>query len=117
MSLILYHNPRCSKSRQAKALLDERGIDYDCVEYPKNPPDRDTLARLATTLEAPVAELVRTGDAAFGESGHAAGDLDDVDTVVTLLVDHPELMQRPILYDGTRTIIGRPPENVLSLLD
>lgn len=115
MSLILYHNPRCSKSRQAKALLDERGVNHQCIEYLKTPPGRDTLAAVLDALEAPPASLVRTGDAAFTQSGRSADDL-DADTVVELLADQPALMQRPLAVAGNRAVIGRPPERILELL-
>lgn len=115
MSLILYHNPRCSKSRRAKALLDERGVGYACIEYRKNPPGRAALAALVANLDAPAAELVRTGDAGFRETGHTTADL-DADTVAALLAEHPELMQRPVITDGRRAMIGRPPENILELV-
>lgn len=115
MSLILYHNPLCSKSRQAKALLDERGVNYQCIEYLKTPPDRDTLAAALAALEAPPASLVRTGDAAFAESGRSADDL-DADTVARLLAHQPALMQRPLAVAGDRAVIGRPPERILELV-
>jgi arsenate reductase (glutaredoxin) len=113
----LYHNPRCSKSRGARALLDEAGVSYDVVEYLSAPPDRSTLDHLVAILVDPPSALVRTGDAAFRELEIERSALDDPDVVVGLLVDHPALMERPVLVVGDRAVIGRPPERVHELLE
>lgn len=112
----LFHNPRCSKSRGAKALLDEAGVGYEVVEYLKEPPTRAQLERLVSILEDPPAALVRTGEAAFKELGIDRATLDDPAAVVDLLVDHPALMERPVLVVGDRAVIGRPPERVTALI-
>jgi arsenate reductase len=112
----LFHNPRCSKSRGAKSLLDEAGVSYEVVEYLKTPPTRADLERLVSILEDPPAALVRTGDAAFRESGVDRATLDAPGAVVDLLVAHPALMERPVLVVGDRAVIGRPPERVQELL-
>jgi arsenate reductase len=113
---ILYHNPRCSKSRGARALLDEDHVTYQVVEYLKTPPTRDDLERLVSILEDPPAALVRTGEAAFKELGIDRAALADPAVVVDLLVEHPALMERPVLVSGDRAVIGRPPERVRDLL-
>jgi arsenate reductase len=112
----LFHNPRCSKSRAALALLDEAGVGYEVVEYLKAPPTRDELARLVSILEGPPAALVRTGDAAFKELGVDKASLGDAAAVVDLLAAHPGLMERPVLVVGDRAVIGRPPERIRDLL-
>jgi arsenate reductase len=112
----LFHNPRCSKSRGARALLDEAGVGYEVVEYLKAPPTRAELARLVEILVDPPAQLVRTGDAAFKELGVERASLDDPAAVVDLLAAHPALMERPVLVVGDRAVIGRPPERIHDLL-
>jgi arsenate reductase len=113
----LFHNPRCSKSRGAKALLDESGVSYEIVEYLKAPPTRAELERLVRILDDPPAALVRTGEPAFKELGVDRSALGDPAVVVDLLVAHPALMERPVLVAGDRAVIGRPPERVQELLE
>jgi arsenate reductase len=112
----LFHNPRCSKSRGAKALLDEAGVGYGVVEYLKAPPTRAELERLVAILDDPPAALVRTGEAAFRELGVDRAALADPAAVVDLLAEHPALMERPVLVVGDRAVIGRPPERIRDLL-
>ena len=113
----LFHNPRCSKSRGAKALLDEAGVAYEVVEYLKAPPTRSELEHLVAILEDPPAALVRTGDAAFKDLGIDRATLTEAAAVVDLLAEHPALMERPVLVVGDRAVIGRPPERVQDLLE
>jgi arsenate reductase len=113
----LFHNPRCSKSRGARDLLDGAGVGYRVVEYLKAPPTRAELEHLVAILEDPPGALVRTGDGAFRDLGVDAGSLADPAAVVDLLVAHPALMERPVLVVGDRAVIGRPPERVRDLLD
>jgi arsenate reductase (glutaredoxin) len=113
----LFHNPRCSKSRGAKALLDDAGVAYDVIEYLKAPPGRGELERLVAILEDPPASLVRTGEPAFKELGIDRAALAEPGAVVDLLVTYPALMERPVFVVGDRAVIGRPPERVQDLLD
>jgi arsenate reductase (glutaredoxin) len=103
----LYHNPACSHSRGALALLTERGAPFDTIEYLKNPPSREALEGIIAILEGPVADLVRK-DKRFDELKLDAGDYTSKDTVIPLLLRHPELMQRPIVIRGGRAVIARP---------
>jgi arsenate reductase len=96
------------------ALLSERGIDFDAVEYLKHPPNRATLERIVGMLDAP-GELVRK-DSRFKELGLDAARYTTPETVVALLLEHPELMQRPIVICGERAVIARPPDKLLALL-
>lgn len=114
--LVLYHNPACSKSRAALAQLRERGADFDVVEYLSQPPDRRTLEAILARLPDPAASLVRRDDR-FRELSLRAEDYETPESVVSLLLAHPELMQRPVAVRGSRAVLGRPPENVLALLD
>lgn len=116
MAITVYHNPRCSKSRQTVALLRERGIEPELVEYLKEPPAAETLAHLATLLGVEPREMMRHGEAEYRELG-----LDDPDLERTALLqaiaDHPRLLERPIVVNGDRAAIGRPPERVLEILE
>jgi arsenate reductase (glutaredoxin) len=114
--LLVYHNPRCSKSRGALELLAERGADVEVVEYLQTPPDRATLEWILDTIDAPPADLVRV-DGRFQELGLDPDGYRTRDAVVTLLLEHPELMQRPVVVRGERGLIARPSERVLELLD
>ncbi len=112
----MYHNPVCSKSRGALDILGERGVDTDVVEYLKAPPGRAALERILDAIPDPPAELVRT-DKRFDELGLEAEDYTDRESVITLLLEHPELMQRPVVFRGGRAVIARPSEKVLELLE
>jgi len=109
----LFHNPKCSTSRKVADALAANGVDHDIVLYLVDPPTRSDLERIAGHLEGPVADLVRK-DKRFAELGLVADDYVTVDAVVTLLCDHPELLQRPILETSSRAAIGRPPEEVVA---
>jgi len=115
MSVTLYHNPRCSKSRATRALLDERGLDYETILYLDHPPTTDELERLIAMLGLPGARaLMRTGEAAYKELGLAG--VDDEEALIVAMSEHPILIQRPIVVHGQRAAIGRPPEAVLDIL-
>jgi arsenate reductase len=113
--LTLYHHPGCSKSRGALEILRERGVEVDVVEYLERPLDREALTRIATLLPDAPEALVRR-DRQFERLGLDPSGYETLDAVVDLLLEHPELMQRPILVAGDRARICRPPEEVLALL-
>ena len=96
--------------------MRERGVEFDAIEYLKLPPTREEIERLLDLLPNPPSELVRQ-DKNFAELGLKAADYETREAVVALLLDHPNLMQRPIVVAKGRAVIGRPPENVLELLD
>jgi arsenate reductase len=114
---IIYHNPRCSKSRETLALLREHGVEPTVIEYLRSPPDTATLQGLLRQLGRPARDLLRRGrgEAAFGELDLAAR-LDDEAALIAALVAHPVLLERPVVVIGERAAIGRPPEAVLTLL-
>ena len=114
--LTIYHNPACGKSRGALDILRERGVDAEVIEYLKVPPDRATLERILALLGGPPADLVRK-DKRFAELGLNASDYVTREQVVTLLLAHPELMERPVVIRDGRAVIARPSERVLELLD
>jgi arsenate reductase len=114
--LLVYHNPSCSKSRGALEILADQGIDHDVVEYLQAPPDRAALERILDAVDASPGELVRH-DQRFEELGLSPSDYTTRDAVIELLLEHPELMQRPVVFRGERAVVARPSEKVLELLD
>jgi arsenate reductase len=114
-ALTLWHNPRCSKSREALALLRARGVEPMIREYLKAPPNRDELCSLLAKLGLPAQALVRTGEAAYAQAG-LASDSSEV-ALLDAMVAAPILIQRPILVRANRAVIGRPAEALLALLD
>ena len=97
----VYHNPVCSKSRGALEILGGRGVEVDVVEYLKAPPTRGDLERIVDAVSDPPAALVRK-DKRFAELGLHAGDYETKEQVVALLLEHPELMERPVVFRGER---------------
>jgi arsenate reductase len=114
--LTVYHNPRCSKSRGALEILRDQGIETDVIEYLETPPDRPTLERIVDAIPNPPGDLVRK-DQRFKELGLDASDYTTREAVVSLLLEHPELMERPVVFRGERAVIARPSETVLTLVD
>jgi len=110
-----YHNPRCSKSRQALALLEEKGIALDVVRYLETPHNLTSLKSLLKKLGIPPRALLRTGEDAYKTLGLANPALSDK-ALLEAMLEHPKLIERPILSDNKRAVIGRPPERVLTLL-
>ena len=113
--ITLYHNPRCSKSRQTLALLEDRGIEPEIIQYLETPPDAVTISGLLEKLGISAIELIRRGEAPFAELGLAGKEGDDA-ALIEAMVSHPVLIQRPIVVSGEQARIGRPPENVLEIL-
>jgi arsenate reductase (glutaredoxin) len=112
----IFHNPSCSKSRGALEILNERGVDPNVVKYLDTPPSRETLERILDAIDDPPSALVRTDDKKFKELGLAAGNYTDREAVIALLLEHPALMQRPVVFVGEKAVIARPSEKVLDLL-
>ncbi|BBF99224.1 MULTISPECIES: arsenate reductase (glutaredoxin) [Pseudonocardia] len=111
----IWHNPRCSKSRATLALLQEHGVEPTVRRYLDDPPTRAELERALVELgtEDPLA-LTRTGEPAFREQGLKGADRE---TLLDALAAQPKLIERPLVRSGDRAVLGRPPENVLALLD
>jgi arsenate reductase (glutaredoxin) len=110
----VYHNPNCSTSKNVLAMAKDAGVDVEVVQYLKTPPTRERLEWLVDHLDGPVADLVRK-DPYFNELGLDAADYTERDAVVALLLEHPRLMQRPLLVKGDRVVIGRPKERAAEL--
>jgi arsenate reductase (glutaredoxin) len=119
MTVTIYHNPKCTKSRQTLALLEEqlaqRGLKPKVIEYLKTPPSAAELDAILERLELEPRALMRTKEAAYAEAG-----LDDPtlsrERLIAAMVAHPILIERPIVVNGERAAIGRPPEKVLDIL-
>lgn len=110
----IFHNPRCSKSRQAMATADDEQVEVDEVRYLDSPPDADTLREIVAKLEDPVTDLIRAGDAR--KAGLDPKAYTTADEVIGVLVEHPQLMERPLLVRADKAIIGRPTERVAPFL-
>ena len=111
----IYHNPACSKSRQTLALLRERGGEPDIVEYLQTPPDAERLGQLLDMLGIEARQLLRTKEEEYTQLG-LANKLQDREALIQAMVQHPILIERPIVVNGTRARLGRPPEDVLEIL-
>jgi arsenate reductase len=114
-SLLLLHNPRCAKSRAALALLEQRGVDVEVRRYLDQPLTPAELRELRRRLARPVAEWIRTGESAYRQSG--LGPRSSEEEMFAALAAHPVLLERPIAIRGKHAVVGRPPENVLELVD
>ena len=110
----MYHNPQCSKSRQTLALLSEQGVEADVVEYLQTPPDAKTLDELLQKLGLEPRELMRTKEDEYEALGLA--EATDRAQLIQAMVEHPILIERPIVVKGNQARIGRPPEQVLDIL-
>lgn len=115
MAVTIYHNPRCSKSRQTLGLLQERSIDLDIVEYLENPPDASELGRILDLLDIEPRRLMRTREAAYKEN-HLDDENLGRDELIAAMVANPILIERPIVIANGRARIGRPPESVLDIV-
>lgn len=111
---VIYHNPRCSKSREALALLRQRGIEPKIIEYLKTPPTKAALLDVIEKLGIKPDALLRKGEYRFKEQFADRG-LSDEECIEAML-EHPVLIERPIVIHGTRAVIGRPPQLVVELL-
>ncbi len=111
---VVYHNPVCSKSRGALEILGDRGAEVEVIEYLKAPPARADLERILDAIPDEPAALVRK-DKRFGELGLSAADYTEREAVVALLLEYPELMERPVVFRGDDARICRPSEKVLEL--
>jgi len=111
----IYHNPRCSKSRQTLDLLQQKGVDTDVVEYLNTPPDSTQLEHILTLLNLEPRELMRTNEAEYKVQGMDNPDLTR-EQLIALMVQYPKVIQRPIVVTNGKAAIGRPPETVLEIL-
>ncbi|MFT7405526.1 arsenate reductase (glutaredoxin) [Zhongshania sp.] len=111
----IYHNPRCSKSRQTLQLLVDNGVEPEIVLYLETPLNATQLSKLLSKLGMAPRDLLRKGETAYKEGGLADTSWSD-SQLISAMVAEPKLIERPVVVRGERAILGRPPENVLSLL-
>jgi arsenate reductase len=115
MDVVIYHNPKCSKSRQALELLRERGIEPRIVEYLKTPPSARELDAILKKLGIDPRALLRTKEAAYEQAGLGDPALTRAE-LIAAMVENPIVIERPIVVKGERAAVGRPPEKVLEIL-
>lgn len=111
----IFHNPRCSKSRQTLELLTERGIEPEIIRYLETPPTEQELSDILDALGLAPRQLMRTGEKEYKELGLDSSDLNRAQ-LITAMVATPKLIERPIVVANGKVAIGRPPENVLAIL-
>ena len=111
----IYHNPRCSKSRQALQILRDRGIEPSIVEYLKTPLQKDELKKISTSLGFRPKEFVRKNESDFKER-NLVNHLEDDDKMIEAMAAYPKIIERPIVVLKDKAVIGRPLDNVLKLI-
>lgn len=110
----IYHNPRCSKSRQTLNIIKEAGGEPEIIEYLKTPPTEEELTEVFEKLNLPIDYLIRKGEEIY-KTAYKGKDLSDEEWIKAL-VEHPKMLERPIVFDEEKAVLGRPPENVNRLL-
>ena len=110
----IYHNPRCSKSRQTLQLIKDNGVDVEIVEYLNKIPTKEELKLLLMKLNLKAEDIVRKGEPVYKEK--FKGKNFNNDEWIQIMIENPKLIERPIVVKGNKAILGRPPENVLELL-
>lgn len=114
-NVTIWHNPRCSKSRNAATLLEEKGVDAQIVKYLDTPPSKEELVDVLKMLGIGARELMRTKEAIYKELN--LKDENDEDKLIEAMIDNPKLIERPIVIKDGKAAIGRPIENIVALLD
>ena len=110
----IYHNPRCRKSREGLAILEKSGKDFEVVKYLDEVPSHEELKSILEILDIPPIELVRKNEAVWKENFKGKTMTDE--EIITAMVNHPKLIERPIVISNNQGVIGRPPQNIDSLL-
>ena len=111
----IYHNPRCSKSRQTLQLIRDNGVEPKIIEYLKTPLKKDELKNITNMLGLRPKEFIRKNENDFKEN-NLGEIIDDNEKIIEAMASHPKIIERPIVTKGESAIIGRPPENVLDIL-
>ena len=115
MPVTILHNPRCSKSRQSLELLTNNGVDAQVILYLQAPPTSSEIKNILKKLNLSPSEILRRGETRFKELSISLEDIDD-DQLITLMVENPILIERPIIFNETKAVIGSPPENTLDII-
>lgn len=115
MTIKIYHNPRCSKSRETLSLLEEKGVTPEIIEYLNSPPSAKTLTEILSALSLEPRQLMRTHEAEYKDNNLENPELSR-EQLIQAMVDFPKIMERPIVVNNGKVAIGRPPINVLDIL-
>lgn len=115
MSTIIYHNPRCTKSRLTLGILEEKGVNFEIIKYLDTPPSFDELKALLTDLGLEPRALMRTFEAPYKDN-HLDDESLSEDTLIQAMIEYPILIERPIVRTENGVAIGRPPENILTII-
>lgn len=115
MTITMLHNPRCSKSRAMLALLKDRGVEPEIVEYLETPPSAEEFKAILEKLGVGPRDVIRKGEKVYKQLELDDAALSDT-ALITAMVEHPILIERPIVVNGDKAAVGRPPENVLEIL-
>ena len=110
----IYHNPRCSKSRQGVTILEEKTKEFEVIKYLDNVPSKVELTEIITLLGITPIDLVRKNEKIWKEN-YKGKDLSDVE-IVNAMIENPKLIERPIVINGDKAVIGRPPENIATII-
>lgn len=113
---IFYHNPRCRKSRETLQLIEAKNVDFELVEYLKDPPTREQFKNILDGLGKKPLEIMRTQEKVFKELNLSKKDLKSNDEWIDIMIKNPILIERPIFIYKNKVALGRPPENVLDIL-
>lgn len=112
--ITIYHNPRCSKSREALDILQNQNVGYTVVKYLDEPLSVDELRKIIKRLGIPPSDLIRKNESIWKEN-YKGKELSD-EQLINLMIQHPQLMERPIVINGNKAVIGRPPQHILDIL-
>ncbi len=112
---LLFHNPRCSKSRQALNLLEQEKESFDVFIYLEEKLEKDFLKEIIQKLGMSPRDLLRTGESAYKENNLKDSNISE-EEIINLMIEYPKLIERPIYVKGSKAIVGRPPENVLKII-
>ncbi len=115
MDVTIYHNPRCSKSRLTLSLLQSKNYDPTIIEYLKTPPSAESLRKILDALDMRPRDLIRTGESIYKSENLDNPELTD-EQLIEKMIEHPILIERPVVVSGDKAAIGRPPERVLEIL-
>lgn len=113
--ITLWHNPRCSKSRNAATLLEEKGVEAEVVKYLDTPPNKEEIREVLKMLGISARELMRTKEAIYKELG--LKEVEDEEKLIEAMAENPKLIERPVVIKDGKAAIGRPIENIIELLD
>ena len=111
----IFHNPRCSKSRESLGLLRDNGFDPQIVDYLNHPPDKDTLRSILAGLGVRPRDIIRKSEKIYADLG-LAEQIDNDELILDAMIAHPKLIERPIVMVGNKITIGRPPSNILEII-